>query len=398
MTKGCGHDGYAQFPLKLSGHASVIHSIPDWKPAMKRNTHTLPESAELLRLILPLMSRHKIPVTPNNYAVWYEYAAGTNQNLNARIDTAMKLGEENVSEELTTALYREFFDVNSEMHRLEKAQQLFATLHDNVTRTLEQAYGKTSEYGQTLSLCQTRMTQGLSNEQLSLLIGDLSSSTSHMARNSRHLLRELNDSRDEISTLKKQLLEMKKQVKTDSLTALANRKAFFELVGEMESSGDFLRGKHSLLMLDIDHFKKVNDTFGHLFGDKVIKAVAMVLKKHTKGKDIAARFGGEEFIVLLPDTGIEGARVVAENIRQTIEGASIINPNNKQIVSKVTISIGMTELFEGEDLETMIVRADRALYTAKENGRNRVVEADCEGLAPPSGGNAYGSEAMNMAM
>src|SRR5690606_13696336 len=116
-------------------------------------------------------------------------------------------------------------------------------------------------------------------------------------------------------------------------------------------------------------------TFGHLFGDKVIKAVAMVLKKNTKGKDLAARFGGEEFIVLLPDTGIEGARVVAENIRQTIESASIINPNNKQIVSKVTISIGMTELLDEDDFEAMVVRADKALYAAKDNGRNQVVEA-----------------------
>jgi diguanylate cyclase len=342
---------------------------------MTKTSHNLPESAELLRLILPMMSRHKIPVTPINYAVWYEYAAGTNQKLNARLDAAMKLGADNVTEELTASLYADFIDVNSEMHRLEKAQQLFATLHENVTRTLESAYGRTNEYGQTLSRYQDRLTPDLNTEQLNLLIVDLNSSTTHMAKNNRHLLRDLNDSRDEISSLKKQLHEMKKQVKTDSLTALANRKAFFEQVADMEANGDFLHGKHSLLMLDIDHFKKVNDTFGHLFGDKVIKAVAMVLKKNTKGKDLAARFGGEEFIVLLPDTGIEGARVVAENIRQTIEGASIINPNNKQIVSKVTISIGMTEMLEEDDFESMVVRADKALYAAKDNGRNQVIEA-----------------------
>jgi diguanylate cyclase len=166
----------------------------------------------------------------------------------------------------------------------------------------------------------------------------------------------------------------------------------------MEANGDFLHGKHSLLMLDIDHFKKVNDTFGHLFGDKVIKAVAMVLKKNTKGKDLAARFGGEEFIVLLPDTGIEGARVVAENIRQTIEGASIINPNNKQIVSKVTISIGMTEMLEEDDFEMMVVRADKALYAAKENGRNQVVEARRDELALAKNEARYDTARANVAM
>ena len=364
---------------------------------MSKTSHNLPESAELLRLVLPLMSRHKIPVTPTNYAVWYEYAAGTNERLNARLDAAMKLGVDNVTEDLTISLHREFIDINSEMHRLEKAQQLFATLHDNVSRTLEQAYGKTNEYGQTLSQYQTRLTSDLSTEQLSLLIVDLNSSTTHMAKNNRHLLRDLNDSRDEISSLKKQLHEMKKQVKTDGLTALANRKAFFEQVTEMEANGDFLHGKHCLLMLDIDHFKKVNDTFGHLFGDKVIKAVATVLKKNTKGKDIAARFGGEEFIVLLPNTGIEGARVVAENIRQTIEGASIINPNNKQIVSKVTISIGVTEMLQEDDFEQMIVRADKALYAAKENGRNQVMEAGRDKLEAVKADTRYEMRA-NVAM
>src|SRR5690606_14655592 len=117
----------------------------------------------------------------------------------------------------------------------------------------------------------------------------------------------------------------------------------------------------------------------------------------TKGKDIAARFGGEEFIVLLPDTGIEGARVVAENIRRTIEGASIINPSNKQIVSKVTISIGMTELLEEDDIESMIVRADKALYAAKEKGRNQVVEARRDELTIVTSDARYESRA-NMAM
>jgi diguanylate cyclase len=363
---------------------------------MSKATHTLPESAELLRLILPLMSRHKIPVTPNNYAVWYEYAAGTNQLLNTRLDAAIKLGDE-VNEELTAALYREFIDVNSELKKLERAQHLFANLHDNVTQTLERAYGKTNEYGKTLNQYQIRINQDMNLEQLNLLIVDLNSSTNHMMMSNQHLLRDLNESRDEITSLKKQLTEMKKQVKTDSLTALANRKAFFELIGDMETNGEFLQGRHSLLMLDIDHFKKVNDTFGHLFGDKVIKAVAMVLKKNTKGKDVAARFGGEEFIVLLPDTGIEGARVVAENIRGTIEGASIINPNNKQIVSKVTISIGMTEFFEADDIESVIVRADKALYAAKENGRNQVVEAGRDAMTMMSG-SLYEKPALGMAM
>jgi diguanylate cyclase (GGDEF)-like protein len=134
--------------------------------------------------------------------------------------------------------------------------------------------------------------------------------------------------------------------------------------------------RSSLLMIDIDHFKNINDTFGHLFGDKVIKTVAEVLRRLTKGKDVAARFGGEEFIIHLPETDMNGAKVVAEAIRKTIENASIINPLNNKIVSKVTVSVGITELLMDDELEVAIARSDKALYEAKNSGRNRVCVAE----------------------
>lgn len=364
---------------------------------MHKTNHTLPESAELLRIVLPLMTKYRIPVTPPNYAVWYEYASGINQQLNEKLDRFIKAGQ-TVNEATTTALYNEFIDLNNEVGQLEKAQQIFSNLQENVSSVLENACGKTSEYGETLNGYQSRIHPDLNLEQLNRLIGDLNKTTDQMVVNNKHLLKDLQAARNEVSTLKKQLGDVKRQVKTDSLTALANKRAFYEQVEEMEINGDFINGKHSLFMVDIDYFKKVNDTFGHLFGDKVIKAVALVLKKHTKGKDLPARFGGEEFIVLLPDTGIEGARVVAENIRKTIEMASIINPNNKQVVSKVTVSIGVTEFFENDDIESVIQRADKALYAGKNNGRNQVVEAGLDTLIVLGQDATQTSTRLNLAM
>jgi len=340
---------------------------------MRQTAHTLPESAEFLRLTLPLMSKFNIPITPANYAVWYQYTAGSNQSLNERVDTLLQGGAE-INQELTNLLYQEFVDINGDLSHLERAQIRFSSLQENVISTLDVACGNTSKYGESLNQYSTRIDTGMNTEQLRILISDLNSSTNQMMLNNRHLLNDLTEARQEIAALKKQLVDVRKESKRDNLTTLPNRKAFYEELQAMENDGSLFNSRHCLLMVDIDHFKKVNDTFGHLFGDKVIKAVAVVLRNSTKGRDLAARFGGEEFIVLLPETGIEGAGTVAESIRSTIERGSIINPNNKQIVSKVTVSIGLTEFTENDDIESVIRRADKALYAAKHQGRNRVVE------------------------
>jgi diguanylate cyclase len=124
-------------------------------------------------------------------------------------------------------------------------------------------------------------------------------------------------------------------------------------------------------MCDIDHFKKINDNYGHLFGDKVIRAVAQVLTDNVKGRDTAARYGGEEFIVLLPNTPLEGARALAEKIRSTIEGGRIKKGGGEE-TAKVTISLGVSRYAPGESSASFIERADKALYVSKQSGRNQV--------------------------
>lgn len=341
---------------------------------MKTSIKSMPESAEILRLALPLMSKYKIPVTPRNYAVWYEYAAGSNKYLNDKIDNLISSGAP-MNSGVISSLYAEFIDSDYELNQLEKAQKIFADLHSNIIGALDTAFGDTSEYGDTLDKFQNKIKADINMEQLDFLIRDMANSTSNMIASNRHLMQDLATTRSEVQILKEQLQEAKQQAKTDTLTELANRKAFFDLLEEMEKSGELHSGTHSLFMLDIDNFKAVNDKYGHLLGDKVIKAVAQVLKKHTKGKDFPARIGGEEFIVLLPDTNITGAMVAADNIRRTIESARIVNPRNKQEISQVTVSIGVTEFMPNDDIESVIARADKALYGAKNDGRNKTKNA-----------------------
>jgi diguanylate cyclase (GGDEF)-like protein len=162
---------------------------------------------------------------------------------------------------------------------------------------------------------------------------------------------------------------------TDPLTGLANRRAFEEALKRDFSRADRANQPISVLVLDIDFFKKVNDTHGHSVGDLVLQKVAEVLKASVRTGDVPARIGGEEFVVVLPATDADGARVVAERIRQAVAAASV---NGSSGPFSVTTSVGLATC-RGSSVRDggkgAVERADAALYEAKRSGRNRVVVA-----------------------
>jgi diguanylate cyclase (GGDEF)-like protein/PAS domain S-box-containing protein len=173
-------------------------------------------------------------------------------------------------------------------------------------------------------------------------------------------------------TIRKQLQEqLERRASTDSLTSLENRHSFFsKMEVEIERSH---RGNHvfSLLMIDIDFFKKINDQYGHQAGDEVLKDLSTLLKESTRTVDLCARYGGEEFIIVMPETSLKSAKISAERIRKRVE-QHIVNCDDAVI--NYTLSIGMTQWNAKEKLEDTIARADSNLYQAKEAGRNRVID------------------------
>lgn len=182
----------------------------------------------------------------------------------------------------------------------------------------------------------------------------------------------------DISALKnteQKLLEAKKlaeaRASQDELTNLNNRRAFFEQGEQLFKQARRYRHPTSVMMIDIDHFKNINDNHGHSGGDSVLKAIAPLLQKSIREADILARIGGEEFAVILPQTSIEEASNLAERIRQKIEEASIVHDG---LPIKITASFGISACMstEDDDLEKMMARADDALYIAKKKGRNQV--------------------------
>jgi diguanylate cyclase (GGDEF)-like protein len=165
--------------------------------------------------------------------------------------------------------------------------------------------------------------------------------------------------------------ELRKLATTDYLTGLFIRRQLFELgekeINRAQRNGDPL----SLMMLDIDHFKSINDTYGHAIGDEVLKKFSMLFRDSLRNIDIVCRFGGEEFVAILPDTDTQTATDVAQRLRLNVE-TSIMPIEGKEL--KYTISIGLAVLREKDiSINQLINRADEALYHAKRSGRNQVV-------------------------
>lgn len=339
-----------------------------------RYNETREQTAELLRLILPLMSRHSAGFHPESYAVWYEYLAGANPALKAAVDRRVATGRP-----LDDADIGKLFDEHVALRDLESSARVRA----HVQELIEQVGGATSEVRSGVDqfdaglgaakrkLDDTAPSRALLADVVTSLIGD----TVLMRGKAQNFQQYLHSKSLEVVKLREELELVQGLALTDPLTGLLNRRAFDR---EAQAHCNGTRAC-SLLIADIDHFKSVNDVHGHLFGDKVLVAVALALKNTLVGRGIAARIGGEEFAMLLPGVSVAGAVELAEALRATVERGHIRRGEN-DTPGKVTISLGVAALQSGEAFETLLARADRALYDSKEGGRNRVTIAG----VPPS--------------
>jgi len=170
---------------------------------------------------------------------------------------------------------------------------------------------------------------------------------------------------------------------TDPLTSLANRKYFddalVKAIADASAKGEPL----ALLMTDVDHFKRFNDTYGHLTGDHVLRMVAMPVRQNVNHQHTAARYGGEEFVVVLPNTILQAAATLGEYIRTAVMTKELKKRSTGENLGRITVSIGVAALRPGQTPQALIERADACLYAAKRSGRNRVIsEADAEATAP----------------
>ncbi|MFH2134316.1 MAG: GGDEF domain-containing protein [Pseudomonadota bacterium] len=333
--------------------------------------HERNASAEIARIALQRLAPHKASLNPMSFAVWYEHVSGINQALSSAIENLLR-DHPKLNDEQIEQLYSE--------HVSECGSKIQITLREDLKQLLgklnlltTEADKQTTQYGNTLHDFGERLKDDVSVSELDLLVKDISKDTDRMHESMQQMHDELEASHQEVERLNKEMEILKGAAMTDPLTGVFNRRGFEAQSESVFTDPDFANSKgYCLLMLDVDHFKHINDSYGHLLGDRVLAAIAHTLRIKIQGQDIVGRLGGEEFAILLPNTNLDGAFAVAEHIRQAIERGKIRRLDSNESIEGITISIGISKRQKNEKLQDLIARADKALYTSKKEGRNRI--------------------------
>jgi diguanylate cyclase len=326
-------------------------------------------STEILRLALPLMARQLAAFHPLSYALWYEHCAGMNPDLSKVLD--VRLTNSNALTEADVwRLYAQHIAAR-DMESFERLQLQLRNLLEDTAQSAAKASVEAADFGQSLEGHAKQLADPLNPDAIRDIISDMLHGTQKMQAVTNDLSTKLQASTNEVNELTESLRRAQSEALLDSLTGLKNRRGLERAVEDLQRDPPGLLGS-ALLLADIDHFKVVNDTYGHVLGDKVIRAVAHVLRSSIKGRDVAARLGGEEFAILLPQTTLTGAAAVAEQIRGTVAQGRISRPDGSESIGQVTLSVGVAVAKPDDTLESLLERADAAMYTAKRAGRNRI--------------------------
>ncbi|WP_372737585.1 GGDEF domain-containing protein [Neptunomonas sp.] len=329
------------------------------------------QSAEYLRQAIPLMVKYNIPPNPLNYALWYTYVSKKVPSLNYKIDQTLDtygtcpslLGEQ---------LFREHV-ISDDLTDSEDTKKQLLALTNTLTEQVDHAAENTSYYGSVLEDSLVALSNSEGNPQLSSIINRLAENTASITESTHLFQQQIMEAQAEIIALKEELKRTRLDARMDPLTGLFNRRVFDTELEQVTGSKN--HAKATLIMIDIDHFKDFNDEYGHLMGDKVLQYFGKLLKAECQEPILPVRFGGEEFAILLIGKEKEEAAVLAENLRKKIQAIRIKQKKSGKVISSITASFGISQWVQAETAEQMIERADKALYLAKESGRNQVQTA-----------------------
>lgn len=320
---------------------------------------------------IDLLKRGSIPPYPQFYELLYTYATGVNPMLNQRINTIFREGTPTT--DLAERLYNEFLKAQDANERISSVSERMASRIEAVHSAIDTAMATANAYSGSLQSASGDLEGDIDPETMRLMAKRLLTETRRMQDANHQLEQKLEASRDDIAALQRDLDEVRRESMLDPLTKIFNRKHFDEGMLKAFVNANSGDAPLCLLLLDIDQFKRFNDTWGHQTGDQVLRLVAMTLKSNIKGKDIAARYGGEEFAAILPETDLEGAVMVADNIRKAIQAKELLKRSTNEKLGRITASFGVAAFRKGDTPSTLIERADRCLYAAKHAGRDRVI-------------------------
>lgn len=313
------------------------------------------------------MAEQRIAPTPANFAVWFQYFAGSHDDLRNAIDLLID--------------HNRPFDArtNQDLFETYVAPQVSATVADTSER-LQALMGAAKEFLSTaiadnhsqMQVISQVADQGRAGVDPKLLVAQLMNELALAATRATRLEAGFEEKTRELDAIRDSLSRSEQRARTDMLTGLANRRALDEFLRKAQATAEWGEPL-SVLLLDIDHFKLFNDNFGHGVGDQVLRLMARVLREKVRQQDLPARYGGEELIAVLPDADLAACAEIAERIRRAVAECTITRRSTGEILPSISVSIGVAQYRAGEAMNDLIERCDRALYLAKGGGRNRVV-------------------------
>jgi diguanylate cyclase len=350
----------------LSGEGRQEHP-----PATANGDPAYSRTVELSQASLEAARKYGNAPTPTVYDVWYNYASGENREMIDRINRLISAGR-TIDEYLLGQLHDQYLDKSREHSELSEATAQFDQQVSRIHATIDTHSDACREFSETLEVTNENLSNVKSAQGIREAVSSLISKSKAMDERTRDIHRMLDESQKEIEYLQRALEASQQRELLDPLTNILNRRGFErELIAELHDC-EARATPLSLMIVDIDHFKNINDTYGHLIGDEVLKFVGKLLQSHVRPDDVVARYGGEEFAVVLKNCEVGSAAVRAEKFRRALAATTLKVTRSNSILRQITASIGLSQYRKNDDINDLIERSDREMYRSKAGGRNRV--------------------------
>ncbi|MDO9077492.1 MAG: GGDEF domain-containing protein [Brevundimonas sp.] len=334
-----------------------------------------PEAYGLARRVIEAMESAGVWPTPLNFEIWVHYLGDPEGPLGREIKRILA-AEEPFTEATADMLAAEYLPRGRLTEEIRDAGRVLDRELSSVSDAISRAHKSQAAYGQTLDKAATSIETAGDGAGLQAIVSGLTSATRKVQRENETLEKRLDASTREVARLREHLEQVRRDAMTDALTNLANRKAFDEHLEAACAQAEVGGGALTLAVLDIDHFKRFNDTWGHQTGDQVLRYVASVMGRVAKAPRIAARYGGEEFAMIFPEESHGQVEQALEAIRMEIASRSLRRRSTDDELGAVTLSAGFAQRRPDETASALLDRADAALYASKHAGRNRVTSAE----------------------
>ena len=333
-----------------------------------------PDAYRMARKALDAMVQHRVWPTPQNYEIWLFCTANPKSPLADEINRLTASGEA-ITESVCQALAAQYLPQAILSGTLKDTGDQLSRELDTIARAIQAAHLSNEAYGETLAGAGAELeTAGPAD--LRTLVASLTDATRKAELQTRVLQKQLQESTSEVTKLRDHLAEVRRDAITDALTGLGNRKAFDDTLEQAVAASRRTGKPMALAVLDIDHFKRFNDTWGHQTGDQVLRYVGSVLSRVSEEEPrFAARYGGEEFALIFPGETAAQVTGLLQDVLVEIATRVLRRRSTNEDLGSITVSIGVAELKPNESPADFIERADSALYASKRTGRNRLTNA-----------------------